>query len=158
LDSIWNLPDNSIPNWTGYTADVTVNNVVGPGTGDSLDFFLFSGLTPNTPFLATLPVAEFDGVLGHYSSANVLLATSTLVEGVPTVAGVADNLGRAKIGVTGLGDSAFVGAHVEVGAYTLQIVEVPEPAGAILAACGAGLAGLYWIGRRKRAAAKRDRA
>jgi hypothetical protein len=70
---------------------------------------------------------------------------------VPTVAGFADSQGRAKIGVTGLGDTNFVGAHVQVGQYTLQIVQVPEPPSAILAACGPGLAGLYLWARSRRA-------
>ena len=101
IDNVWLNPDNTQSNWTGYTVDVTVNNIVGPGSGDSLDFFLFSGLTPNQPFVAHIINPGFDSLIGWYNSANVLLAS-----GNPTVNGIADSMGRAKIGVgeQGTGD------------------------------------------------------
>jgi hypothetical protein len=147
VDNLWLPPDNSIANWTGYTTDVVVNNVYGPGTGDSLDFFTFSGLAPNAPFTAKLTFAGFDALIGLYNG-NTKIATGTLVGGIPTLTGFADGTGRVKIGVTGAGDDNFTGAHLQVGAYTLQVIQVPEPAGAALFGAGAALVCLWWKGRR----------
>jgi hypothetical protein len=141
IDNLWLNPDISRPNWTGYTADVTVNNIVGPGSGDSLDFFLFSGLAANQPFVAEILNPGFNSLIGWYNNSNVLLAS-----GNPTVSGVADSMGRAKIGVTGQGDVAFEGAHAETGTYMLAIV--PEPAGVVTLGIGTSLVCLFWKFRR----------
>jgi hypothetical protein len=127
---------------------VYLNNVVGPGTGDSLDFFTFTGLTPSAPFQVQLTDAQFSGLIGLYSG-NTLVSSGILVGGVPTVSGIADSLGRVKIGVTGAGDNTFVGAHVQTGQYTLQLLLVPEPASAILLASGAGFAAICGRSRRR---------
>jgi hypothetical protein len=152
VDNAWLPPDMSIPNWTGYTTDVVVNNVVGPGSGDSLDFFMFSGLAPGMPFTARLTSFEFDAMIGLYSG-NTLVATGTLVEGVPTLSGMADGTGKVKIGITGMGDASFVGAHTEVGQYTLEVFPIPEPsAGALL---GGGAAAWWLLQKRVRRLRKR---
>jgi hypothetical protein len=152
LDNVWLNPDLSKPDWTGYTVDVRVNNVEGPGSGDSLDFFVFSGLGAAKPFMATL-TAEFQGKIGLYDDFNNLVATSQLIGGVQTISGFANALGKVKLGVTALVDTDFIGEHAEVGAYTLTVV--PEPAAGVLALSGAAaICGLLWQlgfgGRQKR--------
>jgi hypothetical protein len=145
IDNVWLNPDPSKPNWNGYTVDVVVNNVVGPGSGDSLDFFQFSGLAPNQPFVAQIVNPGFNSLIGWYNSSNVLLAS-----GNPTVNGIADSMGRAKIGVTGQGDVDFAGAHAETGTYTLMVVAVPEPAAVVTLGIGTSLLCLFWNVRRLR--------
>jgi hypothetical protein len=153
VDNAWLPPDVSIPNWTGYKTDVVVNNVVGPGSGDSLDFFTFSGLGANMPFTARLTNFDFDAMIGLYNG-NTLGTTGTLIDGVPTLTGVADSAGKVKIGITGMGDTSFVGAHTEVGQYTLQVFPIPEPStGALL-----GGGGAVWLLLGKRARRQRRRA
>jgi hypothetical protein len=139
-------PDNLLPNWSGYTVDVTVNNVVGAGKGDPLDFFVFSGLAPFSPFIARLTESEFPGIVGLYDGDNNRVATSTLIDGVPTIEGFADNSGRVKLGVTAEVDPQFTGEHVEVGQYTLVVV--PEPASGLMLATGTALVCLFWMCRR----------
>ncbi len=72
-DSIWLLPSASPdplnPNWVGFTVDMTINNIVGPGTGDSLDFFTFTGLEPFQEFTATLD-ANFPALIALYDRWN----------------------------------------------------------------------------------------
>lgn len=136
-------PDPGNPNWVGYTADITLNNVIGPGSGDSLDFWVFTGLAPFQEFTATFE-GEFAGLIAQYDAANVRIATTNAFEAIPTLIGTADFLGRVKIGVTGVGDSNFTGAHVAAGDYTLALAVVPEPGSALLA--GLGAAGLrFWV-------------
>jgi hypothetical protein len=152
VDNAWLDPDGSLSDWSGYTVDVTVNNIVGPGTGDSLDFFLFTGMDPFAPFTARLTEVEFDAIIALYDGLN-LVGTGAPVDGVLALEGIADGLGRVKIGVTGLGDDGFLGEHAQVGAYTLEVVPiiVPEPGGAILLATGAALLCLFGrCGRRRR--------
>ncbi len=154
-DSIWldpsTSPDPLNPNWTGYTVDMTINNIVGPGSGDSLDFFYFTGLQPFEPFTATL-TADFAALIGLYDATNTRIATSSLFDPIPTLVGTADFLGRVKIGVTGAVDTNFTGAHVAAGDYTLQLSVVPEPAGVVMLGLGAGLIGL---GKLKRSRQRR---
>jgi hypothetical protein len=142
IDNVWLPPDTSVANWTGYTTDVTVNNVVGPGSGDSLDFFTFSGLDPFMPFTARLTDAGFDALIGLYDG-DVQVGVGMLVAGVPTLSGIADATGSVKLGVTGLGDNDFVGAHAETGQYTLEVIPIPEPAGIVLWGIGAALFCLF---------------
>jgi hypothetical protein len=157
VDNAWLDPDGSLSNWTGYTVDVTVNNIVGPGSGDSLDFFLFTGMQPFVPFTARLTDVQFDAIIGLFDGLNNLVATGELVNGVLTLEGLTDGLGRVKIGVTGLGDDDFLGQHAQVGTYTLEVepVLVPEPGSAVLLATGAALVGL--LGRRRRRGRRKRR-
>jgi hypothetical protein len=139
-------PDPSNPTWVGYTADITLNNVIGPGTGDSLDFWVFTGLQPFQEFTATFN-GEFAGLIAQYDAANVRIAQTSAFDVLPTLSGTADFLGRVKIGVTGVDDSNFTGAHVAAGDYTLALAVVPEPGSVILA--GLGAAGVWFCHRRR---------
>ncbi len=154
LDNIWMNP-SAVPagfaSWAGFTVDVTVNNVVGPGTGDSLDFFVFTDFEPFQEVTATITDAEFDALIAIYD--NITLVTSS-VGGPPTLVGQADAAGNFRVGVTGLGDDGFAGAHALVGAYTLEVLPVPEPASMILLAIG-GLGFAAWSVRRRRTSATR---
>jgi hypothetical protein len=151
MDNIWLdplvSPDPLHPNWEGYTVDMTLNNVIGPGTGDSLDFFTFTGLAAFQSFSVTLD-SNFAGLIGQYSG-NTRIATSLVGSPTPTITGLADALGNVKIGVTGAADTNFTGAHVANGQYTLKLAVVPEPAGVISLGLGGLLAG-YWIRKRGR--------
>jgi hypothetical protein len=151
-DSIWldpsPSPDPGNPNWAGYTVDMTINNIVGPGTGDSRDFFVFNGLEPFQEFTATL-TADFAAKMALFDSVNNLVTTSSLVNGLNQLTGTADFMGRVKIGVTGADDVNFTGAHVNFGQYGIVLTTVlPEPAG--IAMLGLGLAALAWCGRQYR--------
>ncbi len=145
-------PDPANPNWVGYTADITLNNVIGPGSGDALDYWLFSGFEPFQSFEATID-GEFPWLLTHLDASNVRLSTTSAMNGNPILSGTADFLGRVKIGVSGVGDSNFTGAHVQAGDYTLTLSVVPEPGSVILV--GLGAAGIWiWVrtnhGRRRK--------
>jgi hypothetical protein len=154
-DSIWLLPsaspDPGNPNWVGYTVDMTINNIVGPGTGDSLDFFTFTGLEPFQQFTATLD-GDFAALIAIYDG-NTRIATSSVFDLIPTLVGTADFLGRVKIGVTGAADINFTGAHIAVGEYSLEVVPllVPEPASIVLLGVGAAFVGFLKLkhGRRR---------
>jgi hypothetical protein len=140
-------PDPGNPNWVGYTADITLNNVIGPGTGDSLDFWVFTGLQPFQEFTATFS-GEFAALIALYDPANVRIAQTGPFDAIPTLTGTADLLGRVKIGVTGVGDTNFTGAHIAAGDYTLALTVVPEPGSVFLA--GLGAAGVWFLIRQNR--------
>jgi hypothetical protein len=142
LDFVWfDPPKVAEPQRVGGTVDVTINNVVGPGTGDSLDFFRFSGLQPGQQFTAHL-TANFHGLIGLYSGVSNLVAESHPGDNAPTLTGNADSQGRILIGVSGGNDTAFKGEHVEQGQYLLTVVpvSVPEPSSVLLLALGGALA------------------
>lgn len=149
-DFVWiDPPAIPEPERVGGTVTVTIQNIVGPGTGDSLDFFLFSGMEPNQQFTAML-TADFDARLGLFGGpGNTLLDSNG--DAVPTITAVADGLGRALLAVTGLGDANFTGTHAEVGNYTLSIVPfiVPEPASISLAALGVAIVAMFRRRRRR---------
>ncbi len=153
IDNVWlDPPAVAEPERVGGTVDVTVNNIVGPGTGDSVDFFWFSGLLPGQEFLATLTAADFDPLLGWFGGpGNALLEASEPGAAAPMITGVADQNGRALLAVTGVPDVQFKGEHVEVGQYTLVVIPeaVPEPSSVALLGLGGALVGLYWRRRRR---------
>jgi hypothetical protein len=150
IDNIW-LDPNGDPRRIGGTVDVTLNNVIGPGTGDSLDFFWFSGLQPFQAFTAQIDAATFPALIGLFNSANALVSMSDPADSTATLTGQADAQGRALIGVTGAPDTGFIGQHAEVGTYTLEIapVNIPEPSSITLAVVAA-LAGGCWNALRRR--------
>lgn len=153
FDNIWiDPPLVPEPERVGGTVDITVNNLVGPGTGDSLDFFWFSGLQPGQAFTATLTTSTFDALIAQFDALGNLLAQSNPLAGIQTFNGLADAQGRALLAVTGRADVNFKGEHAAAGTYTLAIVPtlVPEPGTAGLLAVGGASAALVWRRRRKR--------
>jgi len=153
FDNIWiDPPLVPEPERVGGTVDVTINNLVGPGTGDSLDFFWFSGLQPGQAFTATLTTSTFDALIAQFDALGNLLAQSNPLAGIQTFNGLADAQGRALFAVTGRADVNFKGEHAAAGTYTLAIVPtlVPEPGTAGLLAVGGAFAALVWRRRRKR--------
>jgi hypothetical protein len=155
IDNIW-LNPSSDPRRVGGTVDVILNNVIGPGTGNSIDFFQFTGLAAGQAFTAKFDASAFPGMLGVFNSAFSLIAVSNPNDPAGTLSGHADALGHVIIGVTGAGDTQFTGQHADTGAYTLQVIPsgvTPEPSTAVLAGLGATLAALLWQ-RRRRAVAR----
>lgn len=152
VDNIWvDPPVTPEPQRLGGRVTATVQNIVGPGLGDSVDFFLFSGLQPNQEFTAALSGVSFDSRLGWFGGpSNNLLGSANGPTAI--VAGVADGLGRALLAVTGAGDTQFQGVHAEVGTYTLLVtpIAVPEPASVALLGSGAALAAFFGLQRRRR--------
>lgn len=149
VDNVWLDPPNTAePQRAGGTVNVTINNIVGPGTGDSLDFFLFSGLLPNQKFDAMVTGAEFPALLGLFNTQTRLLLSSNS-DIMPGLVGFADSQGRVLVGVSGKPDSLFKGEHAEVGDYSVEIIPVvPEPSAGVLLIVGGALAG-FWARRRR---------
>ena len=150
VDNIWlDPPSTPEPQRAGGTVNVTINNIVGPGTGDSLDFFLFSGLLPFQKFDAMVTGAEFPALLGLFNTQTRVLVSSNS-DVMPGLVGFADSQGRVLVGVSGKPDSLFKGAHAEVGDYTVEIIPVvvPEPSAGVLLIVGGALAG--FLARRRR--------
>jgi hypothetical protein len=137
VDNLWINPSAAA---IGGSVDVTISNLPYPPTGDAMDFFWFSGLGANKPFTAQIDMAGFNPILGVFDSTFHLLALNANT--LPVLHGVADAQGRALIGVTGLGDNQFQGAHLQAGPYTLEVLPTPEPQGVALASIGAMLASL----------------
>ncbi len=158
IDNIW-LDPSSDSRRIGGTVNVTLNNVIGPGTGDSRDFYVFAGLHPFQAFTARIDVATFPAMIGMFNSSNILVTKSNPTDPTATLTGHADALGRVLIGVTGAPDTGFIGQHSEVGTYTLEVlpVNVPEPSTAVLVVLGATLAGCWRQRRRGRSAWPRHR-
>jgi hypothetical protein len=152
IDFIWLDPDPSKANWTGYTVDVTINNVVGPGTGDSLDFWTFSGLSPFQPFTAKITASTFPALTSLVNGSNAITKISDPNDPYATLTGTADASGKVKIGVSAVGDTLFKGEHAATGTYDLQVfpAAVPEPSSVVLAAMGA--VACLALARRRRAA------
>jgi hypothetical protein len=149
LDNVWvDPPAAPEPERIGGFVTATVQNIVGPGTGDSLDFFWFTGLGADMPFEAELTIHTFDALLAWFGGPNNQLIT---FDGGPNpkISGIADGLGRALIAVSGGGDNLFKGEHAKTGDYTLLVTPVPEPASIALAAIGTVLAMLVRPRRRK---------
>ncbi len=150
VDNVWlDPPSIAEPQRAGGTVNVTINNIVGPGTGDSLDYFLFSGLLPNQKFDAMVIGADFPALLGLFNTQTRLLLSSNS-DIMPGLVGFADSQGRVLVGVSGKPDSLFKGEHAEVGDYTVEIIPVivPEPSAGVLLIAGGALAG-FWARRRR---------
>jgi len=148
IDNVWfNPPAVPEPERVGGTVNVTLQNIVGPGSSDSLDFFLFSGLQPNQPFSVSLAANGFSPLLGQFGNSNNLL--QSMGGANPVLSGVADGQGKVRLAVTGADDTQFFGQHVGAGTYSLVLspISVPEPQSLALAAVGAAMAG--WMRRRR---------
>jgi hypothetical protein len=151
VDNIWlDPPSTPEPQRAGGTVNVTINNIVGPGTGDSLDFFLFSGLLPNQKFDAMVTGADFPALLGLFNPQTRLLIASNS-DASPGLIGFADSQGRVLVGISGKPDALFKGEHAEVGDYTVEIIPelVPEPSTNLLLIVGGALTG-FWARRRRK--------
>ena len=148
LDNIWinpGAPEPGYSDWDGFTVDVTINNILGPGTGDSLDFFTFTGFGAFQPFTVNLN-AQFAGMTGWYDPLNVL-HMSDPNDPLATLSGIADAAGNVTIGVTGWGDLNLVGQHSQIGQYTLTFV--PEPSTGLAMGIGGMLMGWFCTTRRR---------
>jgi hypothetical protein len=140
IDNLWvNASMGGMPNWR---VDVTINNLPYPRTGDAVDFFYFEGLAANKPYSVKVLQSAFSPLLGIFDDSYHLLSS---INGNGALNGVADQFGRALIGVTGQGDNSFMGAHTDVGQYTVEIT--PEPSSAVLLGVGAAVAA--WFSRRR---------
>jgi len=143
LDNFWLNPD---PARAGGSVDVVIDNVLGAGDGDALDFWRFTGLPAGTPFVLEVIASEFDPLLGLFDSDNPAAGPIDTDGGpavLPRLEGSVPDDGQLLAGVTGLADTGFVGEHIQVGAYTLRVTVVPEPAAGVLLAMG--LAAVLWL-------------
>ncbi len=110
--------------WVGGNFSINLNNTVDGFTGGDVDFFTFTGLTPNAMFSAeTLSVGNIDTLLGWYNNVGTLLAQdddsgtgvwSRLTGNVPAN-------GQLTFAVTGNGDEQFTGGHAQQEFYDLQL-------------------------------------
>jgi hypothetical protein len=135
VDNHWLNPD---PSREGGTANVHIDNVVGPGSGDSMDFWLLADLPVDQPFVAAITDAGFDPVLGQFDG-EVQVAVDGDGTTLPQLEGHVPASGQLLLGVTGFDDLAFEGEHTQVGPYTLRVCIIPEPTSVVLLALG-GLA------------------
>lgn len=119
------------PAWVGGTFDALIDNTIGfvPGL-DPIDYWVFTGLTPGTDYVAEITDGDFDTILGVLASDGSLIDTDddggldllSLVEfSVPAS-------GEVTLAVTGFDDFDLEGLHSEFGFYDLSVsIAVPEP-------------------------------
>ncbi|HEX3724721.1 MAG TPA: PEP-CTERM sorting domain-containing protein [Pirellulales bacterium] len=146
VDNVWVSPSAAA---IGGSVDVIVNNLPYPVTGNPMSFYEFTGLHPNQSFTAQIDASTFPSLVGWFQQSNSIynLAQS----GPNSLTGTADGAGKVVIGITGQPDTQFVGAHTDVGSFTVQIVPTPEPAGVVLIGLGGAVASLGgYVRRRKR--------
>ncbi len=128
----------------GGTVDVNINTLVGPGTGNAIDFWLFPDFTPGTEFQASITLGDFDTGLGLYDAVGGSLIDFDIDSGpggLSLISGLVPASGELVIGVTGAADATldgFLGEHEEMGSYTLQVHLIPEPGSFMLLALGLG--------------------
>ena len=126
------------PERIGGSVDVNVNTLVGSGAGNSIDFWLFNGLTPGAPFEAVISLGEFESGIGVYSDIGGSLLDFDIdsgANGLSLITGVVPVNGQVVIGVTGAEDASqdgFIGDHSQEGSYTLALNIVPEPSTLLL--------------------------
>ncbi len=121
--------------WAGGTADVEFNNFFGPAS--DVDFWSFVGLPTNARFVAEITAGDFDSALGLFDGAGQLIDADddSGVGSLSRLTGVVPASGTVSLAVSGYADFGFTGIHSEIGAYTLRITIVPEPAAGALVAC-----------------------
>lgn len=148
LDYLWIHPN---PAYVGMYAHVNIDNIVGLGTGDAIDFWRFTDLDPGVSFTAEISSGLINSRLGFFDEWGLLLnSDDDGGEGLfSLLQGVVPENGEIVLGVTGSADEQFVGEHIETGSYTLIVTTaVPEPQTVVLFALG-GLTCWMFRGRRR---------
>jgi hypothetical protein len=113
--------------WMGRSYDVFIDNTVGGVTGADVDFFTFTGLTPGAIFTAqTLDPASslIDTILGLFDSSGspIALNDDDPAGGLLSLlTGVVPAGGALTFAVSGTGDDAFTGNHIEQAPYELKL-------------------------------------
>ncbi len=141
----------SNPDWIGGTFTAIIDNTVGIGGDgtDSLDYWVFTGLTPGASYVAETISGDFDTILAVFAPDGTLLETDDdagvgLLSQLNVTASAA---GELYLAVTGYSDFDLSGIHGETGDYELTVTIVPEPASLTLFL--AGVATLFWGCRRQ---------
>jgi hypothetical protein len=107
--------------------DVYIDNTVGGVSGGDVDFFTFTGLTPGAMFTAqTLDPtsAHIDTILGQFNSIGppIQLNDDDPAGGLLSLlTGVVPSGGTLTFAVSGTGDDAFTGNHIEQASYQLKL-------------------------------------
>lgn len=113
-------------NWIGAYYDVYIDNTVGGVSSADVDFFTFTGAAPGASFSVqtkSTTGATADTLLGWFDDSGTLLNydDDSGVGYLSLLAGTVPTSGKLTFAVTGHGDNAFVGSHVEDGGYQLEI-------------------------------------
>ena len=149
MDTIWQFGNLDR---VGGSVDIHLDNLLGLGNGDPIDFFLFTGLPAGQPFTAEITTAQFEAGLGLFDAAGGNQLDFDIDTGpgmLPLISGFVPLTGQIVLAVTGASDPDFEGEHAEVGLYSLKVFAVPEPNAAALLALG-GLLSLLLVWRRKK--------
>lgn len=141
---------NADPNRVGGHVDVVIDNLLGAGTGDALDFWRFTGLPAGLPFMAEIVASEFDSRLGLFDGEVEARPLGDSVAMLTSLSGTVPGSGELLVGVTGESDIDFLGEHAEAGNYTLRVVVVPEPTAWALASVAAASCGWMLLGALRR--------
>ncbi len=117
--------------WVGGTFDVIIDNTIGFVPGDDpIDYWVFTGLTPGTEYVAEITGSDFDPILA------LLAADGSVIEtddddgvGLLSLLGfLVPASGEVTLAVTGFADFDLEELHSEVGFYDLSLsIAVPEP-------------------------------
>jgi len=115
--------------WISGFYDVYIDNTVGAGGANDVDFFTYTGLTPGAEFTVRTvnpALPELDTYLGWFDSNGGLLDTNDDIDvanGIllSQLEGTVPPEGMLTFAVTGYGDVGFVGNHQTFGSYELQL-------------------------------------
>ncbi|AEG02355.1 VPLPA-CTERM sorting domain-containing protein [Methylomonas methanica] len=127
-----------------------IGSLADLGYGD-VDYFSFTGLTPDTAYKAEITSAEFDTTLGLFdANGNLILSDDDGGLGsLSSLTTMVDSTGTINLAVSGFGDFEFLfGSHIQSGQYQLTLTAVPLPASVWF--LGSGLAALLGLSKRKR--------